>query len=46
MTSSNGGLVAAAAQIVELQGRRVADPTEARALLSLPAEPDRSAVMA
>src|SRR6266702_421338 len=46
MTASNGGLVDAARRIVELQGRRVADPSEARALLSLPAEPDRSAVMA
>jgi 3-keto-5-aminohexanoate cleavage enzyme len=45
MTSSNGGLVDAARRIVELQGRRVAGPAEARAILSLPAEPDRSAVM-
>jgi uncharacterized protein (DUF849 family) len=45
MTSSNGELVEAAARIVQMQGRPVADPAEARALLSLPAEPDRSAVM-
>jgi 3-keto-5-aminohexanoate cleavage enzyme len=44
MASSNGELVEAAAQIVRLQGREVADPGEARALLSLPADPDRSAV--
>jgi uncharacterized protein (DUF849 family) len=45
MTSSNGELVEAAARIVQMQGRPVADPAEARALLSLPAEPDRTAVM-
>jgi 3-keto-5-aminohexanoate cleavage enzyme len=45
MASSNGELVEAAASIVRLQGRRVAEPAEARALLSLPAEPDRSAVL-
>ena len=44
MASSNGDLVAAAAQIVELSGRRVASPSEARTLLSLPAPPDRSAL--
>jgi 3-keto-5-aminohexanoate cleavage enzyme len=44
MASSNGELVEAAASIVRLQGRRVAEPDEARALLSLPAQPDRSAV--
>ncbi|MFN2589388.1 MAG: 3-keto-5-aminohexanoate cleavage protein [Actinomycetota bacterium] len=44
MASSNGHLVEAAASIVRLQGRRVAEPAEARALLSLPAEPDRSGV--
>jgi 3-keto-5-aminohexanoate cleavage enzyme len=43
MASSNGDLVEAAAQLVELSGRTVADPAEARRLLSLPAEPDRSA---
>jgi uncharacterized protein (DUF849 family) len=46
MASSNGELVEAAASIVRLQGRRVTEPAEARALLSLPAEPDRSAVLA
>ncbi len=45
MASSNGDLVEAAASIVRLQGRRVAEPHEARALLSLPAEPDRSGVL-
>jgi 3-keto-5-aminohexanoate cleavage enzyme len=46
MASSNGELVEAAAQIVRLQGREVAEPAEARALLSLPPRPDRSAVLA
>jgi uncharacterized protein (DUF849 family) len=45
MASSNGELVEAAAQIVRLQGREVADPADARALLSLPSQPDRSAVV-
>jgi len=44
MASSNGELVEAAAQIVRLQGRQVAEPAEARRLLSLPADPDRSAL--
>ena len=44
MASSNGELVEAAAQLVRLSGRRVAEPAEARRLLSLPAEPDRSAL--
>jgi 3-keto-5-aminohexanoate cleavage enzyme len=44
MASSNGDLVEAAAQLVRLQGRDVAEPAEARRLLSLPAEPDRTAV--
>ncbi len=44
MASSNGDLVEAAAHLVQLSGRSVADPAEARRLLSLPAEPDRSAV--
>jgi 3-keto-5-aminohexanoate cleavage enzyme len=44
MASSNGELVEAAASIVRLQGREVAEPADARALLSLPADPDRSAV--
>ena len=43
MASSNGDLVEAAANLVELSGRTVADPAEARRLLSLPATPDRSA---
>ena len=43
MASSNGDLVAAAARIVELSGRSVADPTTARRLLSLADPPDRSA---
>ncbi len=42
MASSNGDLIAAAARIVEHSGRSVATPAEARALMSLPAEPDRS----
>ena len=46
MAGSNGDLVEAAASIVRLQGRKVAEPGEARVLLSLPAEPDRSAVLA
>jgi uncharacterized protein (DUF849 family) len=45
MASSNGDLVEAAARIVELQGRRVAEPTEARSILGLPPDPDRSPVM-
>ncbi|HJP65124.1 MAG TPA: 3-keto-5-aminohexanoate cleavage protein [Actinomycetota bacterium] len=44
MASSNGDLVEAAASIVRLQGRRVAEPDEARTLLSLPLQPDRSGV--
>ena len=44
MASSNGDLVGAAARAIELSGRTVADPAEARRLLSLPAEPDRSAL--
>ena len=45
MCSSNGELVEAAASIVRLQGRTVASPEEARTLLSLPLQPDRSAVL-
>ena len=41
MATSNGELVAAAAQIIELSGRKVADPALARGLLSLPDPPDR-----
>ncbi|MDQ3878169.1 MAG: 3-keto-5-aminohexanoate cleavage protein [Actinomycetota bacterium] len=44
MASSNGDLIAAAARLVEGSGRSVADPAEARRLLSLPAVPDRSAL--
>jgi uncharacterized protein (DUF849 family) len=36
MASSNGDLVASAARLVELSGRAVAEPGEARRLLSLP----------
>ena len=36
MAESNGDLVAAAARLIELAGRRVADPAEARRILSLP----------
>jgi uncharacterized protein (DUF849 family) len=46
MVASNGELVEAAAQIVRMQGREVAEPARARELLSLPAEPDRSKVLA
>jgi uncharacterized protein (DUF849 family) len=45
MASSNGELVEAAASLVRLQGRSVAEPGVARALLSLPADPDRTAVL-
>jgi 3-keto-5-aminohexanoate cleavage enzyme len=45
MASSNGNLGDAAVQIVRLQGREVAEPGEARRLLSLPEDPDRSAVL-
>ncbi len=45
MASSNGDLVEAAASLIRLQGRAVAEPAQARALLSLPSEPDRSAVL-
>ncbi len=45
MASTNGELVDAAAQIVRLQGRDVAEPDEARRLLSLPTRPDRTAVL-
>jgi 3-keto-5-aminohexanoate cleavage enzyme len=46
MAGSNGDLVGAATKIVELSGRRVAEPDEARALLNLPKDPDRSFLMA
>ena len=41
--ASNGDLVSAAAKVVELSGRAVADPTQARALLTLQDPPDRTA---
>jgi uncharacterized protein (DUF849 family) len=44
MAASNGDLVAAAARSIQLSGRRVASPDEARRILSLPSPPDRSAV--
>jgi 3-keto-5-aminohexanoate cleavage enzyme len=43
MASSNGELVAAATRLVELSGRKVAEPVEARRILSLPDPPPRSA---
>jgi 3-keto-5-aminohexanoate cleavage enzyme len=42
MASSNGDLIEAAARLVELAGRAVAEPAEARHLLALPDPPDRS----
>lgn len=42
MASSNGDLVEAAARLVELSGRTVAEPDEARRILSLSDPPDRS----
>ena len=45
MASSNGKLVETAAHLIRLQGRRVAELDEARALLSLPSDPDRSFVL-
>ena len=44
-TTGNGGLVAAAARLVEASGRKVATPAEARALLGLP-EPVRVPALA
>ena len=44
MASSNGELVEAAAKLVRLEGRQVAEPADARRLLSLPESPDRSAL--
>ena len=46
MASSNGELVEAAAQLVRLEGREVAEPDQARRLLSLPDSPDRGALLA
>jgi 3-keto-5-aminohexanoate cleavage enzyme len=45
MAASNGDLVEAAAQIVRLQGREVAEPGEARRLLNLPPDPDRTPIV-
>ena len=42
MAKSNGDLIEAAAHLVQLSGRSVASPAQARAQLSLPAEADRS----
>ncbi len=42
MASSNGDLIEAAANLVRLSGRTVAEPDEARKLLSLSVPPDRS----
>ena len=44
MAASNGDLVEAAAKLVELSGRAIADPERARQLLGLPDPPDRSAL--
>ena len=44
MAASNGDLVEAAARLVELSGRTVAEPEAARRLLGLPDPPDRSAL--
>ncbi|HEV3472668.1 MAG TPA: 3-keto-5-aminohexanoate cleavage protein [Actinomycetota bacterium] len=43
MATSNGELVDAAANLIRLSGRPVADPQTARRLLTLPDPPDRSA---
>ena len=42
MAGSNGDLVEAAAHLVQLSGRTVASPAEARRILGLPDPPDRS----
>jgi uncharacterized protein (DUF849 family) len=44
MAKSNGDLIEAAARLVELSGRTVASPAEARRALSLPESPDRTAL--
>jgi 3-keto-5-aminohexanoate cleavage enzyme len=44
MASTNGELVEAAADVVRRGGREVADPVQARQLLPLPPDPDRTAV--
>jgi uncharacterized protein (DUF849 family) len=45
MASSNGDLIENAARLVELSGRTVASPSEARSALNLQDPPDRTAVM-
>ena len=45
MASSNGELVEAAAALVRMQGREVAEPARSRELLSLSPEPDRSRIL-
>jgi uncharacterized protein (DUF849 family) len=42
MAKSNGDLIEAAARLIELSGRTVAEPSEARRLLSLTDPPDRT----
>ena len=44
MAPSNGALVEAAAKLVQLSGRTVADPSEARSALSLTDPPDRESL--
>ena len=44
MAASNGDLVEAAANLVRLSGRDIAEPSVARSLLNLPEVPDRSAL--
>lgn len=44
MATSNGELVETAARLVQLSGRAVAEPGEARRILSLPDPPDRNAL--
>ena len=44
MAGSNGDLIETAARLVSLSGRTVAEPAEARRLLSLADPPDRSAL--
>ena len=45
MAKSNGDLIENAARLVELSGRTVASPSEARAALNLQDPPDRTALM-
>jgi uncharacterized protein (DUF849 family) len=46
VAGSNGDLIEAAARSVQLAGRTVAEPSEARRLLSLPDPPDRGPLQA